>query len=524
MRPRRARPQVSGSAPTRRGWPFVLAIIFSLMHGLASGMTIEVHGRTLFATGPVTDDLPRFVDAFAQNPGIDTVVFVNSPGGDLWAGLAVGRFIAQKALRTVVAGTCESACSLMFIGGRERRFADAFRPARTWVGIHGAHLRESRTVNTTISPQLREFYRTHMGANFNEDLIEKALNDMDDHTAMLRIADASRPGSRVPHHCRNGRLPFAQCTQYPHATALSLGVVTEAAAISIELPASMRERAVAAGRTYVQPISELNTFLAEIGERRCPSADCKAGLTNLASQGPLRAVATPLDDRRGLGWVSGRETYPNALLGAVYQCNHPRGGTAARLCNIEMLGDFDAREGVAAGLAEHRAARARMTVPQQEHFASEEFRGDSDVRPALRVDNYQDLTPRSIAGVRTFSTRALAAALVAERPPVLIDVTVADQAIAGAQVIAFGGLAFADAAREAAFSARFNGLLRAMVPDLRTPVVFYCTGRNCWFSVNAVARALRMGYESVGWYRGGLEAWLAAGLPTAPPVIQAVAN
>lgn len=509
----------------RLGWRWVVPLVaFGLV--LLSGpraMTLEVQGTTLFASGPVIDDLPKFVDAFAAHPGIDTVVFVNSPGGDLWTGLAVGRFIAARQLRTGVAGRCESACSLMFIAGRERRFSDAMRPARTWVGIHGAHIRESRTVNTQISPQLREFYRTHMGDRFNERVIEQALNEMDDASAMLRVPDHSRPGPRVTHHCRSGTLPYARCTQMPQWNALNLGIVTHQEPLRVDLPPPFRERIVVAGTEFKNEMSDAHVYLAELAEARCgDNAACRTELANLAGQAPLRALATSATDK-GLGWVSGRETAVQAMLGALYRCNHPR-QAPARLCDLEWIADLDARPTLAALKAEHAAARTRIVVPEQEHHANEEFRGDVNVPPELRTQALTDLTPRSVAGIRTYSTQALARALRSPEAPVLIDVMAADASLPGAQVLVYGGFAFADARRETLYAQRFGGLLAAMAPERDRPVVFYCGSRNCWQSLNAAIRALKAGYTQVGWYRGGLEAWTAAGLPLVPPWIQAVAN
>jgi rhodanese-related sulfurtransferase len=48
------------------------------------------------------------------------------------------------------------------------------------------------------------------------------------------------------------------------------------------------------------------------------------------------------------------------------------------------------------------------------------------------------------------------------------------------------------------------------------PLVFYCLSRECWMSYNAALRAIAAGYGNVLWYRGGLEAWKLAGLPTQP--------
>jgi PQQ-dependent catabolism-associated CXXCW motif protein len=55
--------------------------------------------------------------------------------------------------------------------------------------------------------------------------------------------------------------------------------------------------------------------------------------------------------------------------------------------------------------------------------------------------------------------------------------------------------------------------------DLDAPIVFFCYGAECWESYNAALRAIRLGYRNVYWYRGGLAAWEAAGLPTVEPVL-----
>jgi rhodanese-related sulfurtransferase len=48
-------------------------------------------------------------------------------------------------------------------------------------------------------------------------------------------------------------------------------------------------------------------------------------------------------------------------------------------------------------------------------------------------------------------------------------------------------------------------------------VVFYSDNMENWQSYNAALRAINAGYTKVLWYRGGLEAWILAGLPTQVP-------
>lgn len=63
------------------------------------------------------------------------------------------------------------------------------------------------------------------------------------------------------------------------------------------------------------------------------------------------------------------------------------------------------------------------------------------------------------------------------------------------------------------FVQALNAQLRGQT---NTPLVFYCASTQCWMSYNAALRAIRAGYTQVFWYRGGLEAWKAAGMPTQP--------
>ena len=48
-----------------------------------------------------------------------------------------------------------------------------------------------------------------------------------------------------------------------------------------------------------------------------------------------------------------------------------------------------------------------------------------------------------------------------------------------------------------------------------TPIVFMGAGMNDRSSYNAALRAGTLGWRAY-WYRGGMEAWTANGLPTAP--------
>jgi PQQ-dependent catabolism-associated CXXCW motif protein len=138
--------------------------------------------------------------------------------------------------------------------------------------------------------------------------------------------------------------------------------------------------------------------------------------------------------------------------------------------------------------------------------------------PTLRLAELHAPTPRDLPGARVMLTRELRERLQgpAESRPLLFDVLGGDShhSLPGAIWLpgAGRGESFDDAVQ-----AQLNQLLRAATrADRDRPVVFFCQGTQCWLSYNAALRAVKLGYRAVYWYRGGIEAWLAAGETLAP--------
>jgi len=77
------------------------------------------------------DELYRYL---GENPDIRTVV-LNSLGGSMSAGRAMGEIITKFDLDTEVAGRCLSACILIFIGGKNRTLAKG-----SVLGFHRSYL------------------------------------------------------------------------------------------------------------------------------------------------------------------------------------------------------------------------------------------------------------------------------------------------------------------------------------------------------------------------------------------------
>lgn len=490
-----------------------------------AAMTIEVHGNSVFATGPVEDDIVKFEEALAT-PGVEQVVLVNSPGGDLWTGMRVGRLIAQKQLKTVAAGFCISSCSIMFMGGKQRTFSDAFRPAQTYIGLHGPHDKITKQPMATLTPQVYAFFKQNMGEQFKPEVINKAFYEMDDAGSLLRVFDAERKPEIKPYHCRSSQTLRKDCFEFKEETALTLGVVTSKTLTPITLPESFKVIPKIFGQELVEPfvqiITDLGSYYKALTDKQCTGDNCRKLFENYQKNQENKALALPVNDG-GLGTTSNRDTAHNAFIGAIYSCNHLK-DKPARLCETVNVNGMDTKSWYAESEESHRLAVEKIIIPSDKFYANEEFRGGSTTATGFRTQKFNDLTPKSLEGIQTYGTQELAKAIKTPTPPAIIDVSGSNETIPSAHKLVFGGMAYEKAEQETAFEARFAGLLKALSPDVQKPIIFYCLNRDCWLSVNAALRAKKLGYTQVGWYRGGLDSWKAANLPTAKPIVRAVVS
>ena len=133
--------------------------------------------------------------------------------------------------------------------------------------------------------------------------------------------------------------------------------------------------------------------------------------------------------------------------------------------------------------------------------------------PQLHAGQMHAPTPASIPGGQVITTKGLVELMRGGQAPVLVlDVLGGAAAIQGAQfaVPAAQSGAFNDQTQQ-----QFGQYLQqATNGNKQYPIVTYCLSTQCWMSYNAALRAINLGYTNVLWYRGGIEAWQQAGLPT----------
>jgi rhodanese-related sulfurtransferase len=142
-------------------------------------------------------------------------------------------------------------------------------------------------------------------------------------------------------------------------------------------------------------------------------------------------------------------------------------------------------------------------------------RQDYGVAPTqqLHAGQFHGPTPASIPGGQVITTKGLVELMRGGQAPVLVlDVLGGAEMIQGAQyaVPAAQPGAFNDQTQQ-----QFVGYLQqATNGNKQHPIVTYCLSTQCWMSYNAALRAINAGYTNVLWYRGGIEAWKQAGMPT----------
>jgi PQQ-dependent catabolism-associated CXXCW motif protein len=132
----------------------------------------------------------------------------------------------------------------------------------------------------------------------------------------------------------------------------------------------------------------------------------------------------------------------------------------------------------------------------------------------LRQPPYHAPTPLEIPGARVVHTHELQAMLAGAERPVLVDVLSGEghETLAGA--VWLGGAGRGTELDDHVQADLEPLLLRLTAGDKARPLVFFCASSLCWLSYNAALRAIAAGHTRVLWYRGGIDAWVEANLPT----------
>lgn len=496
--------------------------VFFLLFGIAASaqsMTLERVNDDLYATGPtVGQDFLSFKEAFARG-GIQRLILVNGPGGDLWTGMQVARLAQEAKIKTVVSGQCMSACSLIFMAGHERSFGTGHLPRMTLIGIHGAHDMDTKQINPEAMPQMYALYKQQMGEKFDAQIINQALYDIKEASGFLRMRELQRTQEkdRTPWFCATGQTPLDQCQQHVGKDAYSLGIVTQTETADLQLPASMRIQLGFFGKSLSAPSADFQEQADQLIEKVCAGQFlCKTigarTFKNYLNAQQNKALAVGWG-KTGYGIRWGDDDPGIAMMKALYFCNHAKNNP--KLCRLVAANDHPLLPIYDEEQAQSAAVLKTLNTPGPESSQAEREEPGANTPIQLRKGpEVTGMTPKTLEGIQRWDTVTLAHALQQNERPVVIDTGFFGPVIPGALSFVNSGLAFEKEEVESAYAERFRQMLLLAAPDLKQAVVFYCANSECWLSVNAAMRARQLGYTKVIWYRGGIAAWLKAGLPT----------
>lgn len=209
-------------------------------------LAIQIHRieGDVFVSGDIVanDDLKLRAE-FEAAP-VKRLILVNSRGGHLNASLNIARWLTTQPVTTLVSGPCLSACSLIFMAGKERMYATGFEPRLTVIGIHGPSLPLTGQMLPERAAEMLAFYKERMGHKYDAQLLHTALYEMKDATGFVLVREITRnpPKDRITLHCPTAGTPRWQCTEYPRLDAFTLGLVTTTDTVHVQLPDSMRPR------------------------------------------------------------------------------------------------------------------------------------------------------------------------------------------------------------------------------------------------------------------------------------------
>ena len=496
-----------------------------LGHLVALGaMTLDRVGDTLYATGAVGGEDYSLFKRHLSQPGLLRLALVESPGGDLWTALRVGEIVREGDLDTVAVGNCISACAVMFVAGKNRSFGVGRAPGSTLLGIHGGYNKDSGRYATGIGPSIYAFFRRQIGEAMNDGLINEAIYGFKDARGLLVLREIERnlPEAAEALLCLDIYKP-STCKRQEGKDAFTVGLVTQRATVALDLPPSMQLQLTYFGQPVEDAPFDLPKWALEVRSLFCGNSDCSAledALMKFSGAPRHRAIAWDAGLASGgpatsVQFAAGASTPEQAIARALMGCN--QNGGKPKLCRVLSLDDQDLRpmferqsRQTQVALAELPHASSRALAEERKDFCS----GEVSQRESLEQERYDSTAPCALLGVERIDTSELAQMLRNGSPPIVVDVSPGVGMVPGAFALLGAGLSFDDAAKEVKLHQRFEGLLRAAAPDLSQPLVFYGGDRGGWLSANGALRAVQVGFTRVYWYRGGLPAWTAAGLPT----------
>jgi hypothetical protein len=124
-------------------------VLLGLSSTSPKAMEMELLGDTLIfsATLMGADDYIKYKE-LVKGRQVKNVVLINQPGGYIPTAMGIAEDLIERGANTVVAGSCASACTYLFLAGRERQFSAKVPIWIPSLAFHGAYDTRSGVVHS----------------------------------------------------------------------------------------------------------------------------------------------------------------------------------------------------------------------------------------------------------------------------------------------------------------------------------------------------------------------------------------
>lgn len=501
----------------KRALYLLISMLLGLVIRAAIAVEMKLDGDRLYfySTSIGVDDFVKYRQ-LVKGKDVRTVVLINQPGGRLDAAFGIADDLIARQVTTVVAGGCMSACTVLFLAGKERLFSSRYPLVHSALAFHSVYDTTGSQLSAGL-PELYAYYKRRLG-EADTSVIAKAMQELSNPRGVALFYHTT---ALVDGMLCDGSIE-KKCEKLPGKNALSLGLLTRETLSDVEILPELLPKKELFGVDF-ESFAKLTD--AEGKARLC--ADLSRDCTKVAeivgrfeSQKDERALAFGIGNS-GFGFAYGGGDRRAAVRVAMHSCVSRSGS----MCRLGAVGDRVATD--LYKIADDNSDKAIQALRERRIDSALEDRVDDYEFPmrGLRTVTYVGPTPEKIDGVKEITTKGIVEILTAKTNVVFVDVMCSDFTIPTARCIFGGGLASKDTAIDAEIEKQLMATLASLSPDKLTPIAFFGAGWRNWLSANASYRAAKAGYK-VYWYRGGFEAWKAKDLPLVPttPIGAALAN
>lgn len=193
---------------------------------------MEVVDNQIFLSGHVEQgDYFQFTTLLNQNSQIDTVIILDSSGGDAGAAHGIAATIRTRGLITAVSGHCPSACARIFMGGVGRHFASETTVKKAYVAFHGNYDTQDGRLSIPGAKDLQKFIMEYSDGKADAELVERWTRIPNRH-GMIYFFDPNRTKRKdgvsifLCSGTETGTHFFNDCEKIQGRTGYDLGIFT----------------------------------------------------------------------------------------------------------------------------------------------------------------------------------------------------------------------------------------------------------------------------------------------------------